>query len=62
MTETPDPFTNLYEHPAKLMRAMFAPMTGGMDVQGMVGEAAVTPEDAQELARNGAKLQALWAQ
>ena len=62
MTETPDPFTNLYEHPAKLMRAMFAPMTGGMDPQMMMGEAAMRPEDAQAWAETSAKLQALWAQ
>ncbi|MBX7458257.1 class I poly(R)-hydroxyalkanoic acid synthase [Qipengyuania sp. 1NDH17] len=62
MTETPDPFTNLYEHPAKLMRAMFAPMTGGMDPQMMMGEAPMKPEDAQAWAETGAKLQTLWAQ
>ncbi|MBX7514416.1 class I poly(R)-hydroxyalkanoic acid synthase [Qipengyuania sp. GH38] len=61
MTDTPDPFTNMYEGPAKLMRAMFAPMMGTMDAaKGIDG--AVSPEDAQHWAEVGAKLQAMWLQ
>jgi len=56
MTETPDPFTNLYEAPAKFARALFAPMTGVMD------ESAMKPEDAQHWAEVGAKLQGMWAE
>ena len=54
MTETPDPFTNLYETPAKLMRAFLAPMTQ------LSGEAGMTPEDARHWAEVGAKLQGMW--
>ena len=61
MTDTPDPFTNMYEGPAKLMRAMFAPMMGTMEAaKGIDG--AVSPEDAQHWAEVGAKLQAMWLQ
>ncbi|MXO96436.1 class I poly(R)-hydroxyalkanoic acid synthase [Erythrobacter aquimaris] len=61
MTDTPDPFTNMYEGPAKLMRAMFAPMMGTMDAaKGIDG--AVSPEDAKHWAEVGAKLQAMWLQ
>ncbi|MBX7532478.1 class I poly(R)-hydroxyalkanoic acid synthase [Qipengyuania sp. 1XM1-15A] len=62
MTETPDPFTNLYEHPAKLARAMFAPLTGAIDPSLMMGDTPMKPVDAQAWAETGAKLQALWAQ
>lgn len=54
MTEKPDPFTNMYEAPAKMARAMFAPMAGTM------GESAMKPHDAQQWAEVGAKLQKLW--
>ena len=54
MTETPDPFTNMYEAPAKFARALFAPMAGTM------GEGALKPEDAQHWAEVGAKLQGMW--
>ncbi|SFO82224.1 PHA/PHB synthase family protein [Qipengyuania nanhaisediminis] len=61
MTDTPDPFTNMYEGPAKLKRAMFAPMMGTMDAaKGIDG--AVSPEDAKHWAEVGAKLQAMWLQ
>ncbi|WP_100259651.1 PHA/PHB synthase family protein [Qipengyuania seohaensis] len=61
MNDTPDPFTNMYEGPAKLMRAMFAPMMGTMDAaKGIDG--AVSPEDAKHWAEVGAKLQAMWLQ
>ncbi len=56
MTETPDPFTNMYEAPAKLARAMFAPMAGGMNAP------TLKPEDAQHWAEVGTKLQGLWLQ
>ncbi|MBX7536194.1 class I poly(R)-hydroxyalkanoic acid synthase [Qipengyuania sp. GH1] len=62
MAETPDPFTNLYEQPAKLMRALFAPMTGAMDPAAMTGDQSMGPEDMQAWAESSAQLQALWAQ
>ena len=62
MTETPDPFTNLYEQPAKLMRALFAPMTGAMHPGAMPGGQSMGPDDMQAWAESNAQLQALWAQ
>ena len=62
MTDKPDPFTNTFEHPAKLMRAMFAPMMGGMEQRMMAGNATMQAEDAQVWAENSMKLQSLWAQ
>ena len=56
MTEKPDPFTNMYEAPAKLARAMFAPMGG------TIGDGTLSPEDAQRWSEVGAKLQGLWMQ
>ena len=50
----PDPFTNLYEAPAKLARAMFAPMAGAVDAN------ALKPEDMQHWAQVGTKLQGMW--
>ena len=47
MTDTsPDPFTNMYEAPAKLARALFAPMMGTMDA-GTAAQGMMTPEDAR---------------
>ncbi len=54
MTETPDPFTNLYEAPAKLMRMLLSPMTQIPPEQGL------SPEDARHWAEVGAKLQGMW--
>lgn len=62
MTETPDPFTNLYEQPAKLMRALFAPMTGAMDPAAMSGDHPMSSEDMKAWAESTAQLQVLWAQ
>ncbi|MAW90482.1 MAG: class I poly(R)-hydroxyalkanoic acid synthase [Altererythrobacter sp.] len=62
MTETPDPFTNLYEQPAKLMRALFAPMTGAMDPAAMSGDHPMSSEDMKAWAESTAQLQILWAQ
>lgn len=50
----PDPFADLYEGPAKLARAMFAPMAQSLE------GAEVKPEDMQHWAEVGAKLQTLW--
>ncbi len=50
----PDPFTNLYEAPAKLARAMFAPMAE------LAGGSAQTPADMQHWIEVGTKLQAMW--
>ncbi|TMM46160.1 PHA/PHB synthase family protein [Qipengyuania marisflavi] len=55
MTDTgPDPYTNLFEEPAKLARAMFAPMAAG--AQG----SALKPEDMQQWAQVSTKLQTMW--
>ncbi len=57
---TPDPFTNLYEGPAKMVQAFFAPLSQiGGQVPGM---GALTPADAQHWAGVGARLQQLWLQ
>ncbi len=56
MTETPDPFTNLYEAPAQLMRALFAPATEA------AAQSGLTPEDARHWAEVGARLQGLWVE
>ncbi len=62
MTETgPDPFTNMYEAPAKLARMMFAPFQGAM-AGGMMGDTPMKPEDAQHWAEVGTKLQTMWMQ
>ncbi|MBY6015140.1 class I poly(R)-hydroxyalkanoic acid synthase [Qipengyuania gaetbuli] len=61
MTETPDPFTNMYEAPAKLARALFAPMMGAMDA-GTAAQGMMTPEDARHWGEVAAKLQGMWAQ
>ncbi|MDG5747642.1 class I poly(R)-hydroxyalkanoic acid synthase [Qipengyuania sp. XHP0207] len=57
----PDPFTNLYEAPTKLARAMFAPLQETM-AGGMTGDTPMKPEDAQHWAEVGAKLQTMWLQ
>ncbi|MBX7497023.1 class I poly(R)-hydroxyalkanoic acid synthase [Qipengyuania sp. 6B39] len=60
MTDTsPDPFTNMYEAPAKLARALFAPFQGSIGA-GMPDGAMMKPEDAQHWAEVGAKLQGMW--
>ena len=62
MTETgPDPFTNMYEAPAKLARMMFAPFQGAM-AGGMTGDTPMKPEDAQHWVEVGTKLQTMWLQ
>jgi len=50
---TPDPFTNMYEGPAKMVQAFFGQMPGA---------GAATPADMQHWAQVGAKLQGLWLQ
>ncbi|MAM39167.1 MAG: class I poly(R)-hydroxyalkanoic acid synthase [Erythrobacter sp.] len=62
MTETPDPFTNLYEQPAKLMRALFAPMSGAMDPAAMTGDHLMSSEEMSAWSESTAQLQVLWAQ
>ncbi|MXP29594.1 class I poly(R)-hydroxyalkanoic acid synthase [Porphyrobacter algicida] len=52
--DTPDPFTNLYEGPAKMVQAFFAPMAA------MPGRDALAPEDVQHWAEVGTRLQAMW--
>ena len=52
---TPDPFTNLFEGPAKLARAMFAPVAEATP-------AGMTPQDMQHWADVGMKLQTMWLQ
>ena len=51
----PDPFTNMFEAPAKLARALFAPLT-----EATTGT-ALKPEDMQHWAEVGTKLQGMWA-
>ena len=61
---TPDPFTNMYEGPAKMVQAFFAPwaqMGQGMGAQ-MPGAATLAPADMQHWAEVGTKLQGLWFQ
>ncbi|MBU0863945.1 MAG: class I poly(R)-hydroxyalkanoic acid synthase, partial [Alphaproteobacteria bacterium] len=50
----PDPFTNMFEAPAKLARALFAPLT-----EATTGT-ALKPEDMQHWAEVGTKLQGMW--
>jgi polyhydroxyalkanoate synthase subunit PhaC len=52
---TPDPFTNMYEGPAKMVQAFFAPLS-------QMQPAAMAPADLQHWAEVGAKLQGLWLQ
>ncbi len=61
MNETPDPFTNLYEAPSKLARAMLGPF-GGLQGAAAMGDGMMKPEDAQHWAEVGAKLQGMWAE
>ncbi|WP_324826620.1 PHA/PHB synthase family protein [Qipengyuania zhejiangensis] len=55
---TPDPFTNMFEAPAKLAQAMFAPMAGFQGAAMPSG--AIKPEDMQHWTEVGAKLQGMW--
>ena len=61
---TPDPFTNMYEGPAKMVQAFFAPWTQIGQAMGaqMPGSSSVSPADMQHWAEVGAKLQGLWFQ
>jgi len=61
---TPDPFTNMYEGPAKMMQAFFAPMASMGQAMGaqMPGAPAMGPADMQHWAEVGTKLQGLWFQ
>ncbi len=55
MTEDgPDPFTNMFEAPAKFARALFAPMSEAS------ANAPLKPEDMQHWAEVGTKLQSMW--
>ena len=55
MTEDgPDPFTNMFEAPAKFARALFAPMNEAS------ANAPLKPEDMQHWAEVGTKLQSMW--
>ncbi len=57
---TPDPFTNLYEGPAKMVQAFFAPLEQMRGTMPQMG--ALTPADAQHWAGVTARLQQLWLQ
>jgi polyhydroxyalkanoate synthase subunit PhaC len=63
---TPDPFANMYEGPAKLVQAFFAPWqamagTGGTQLDpAQAAPGALTAEDMQHWATVGARLQGLW--
>ena len=65
---TPDPFTNMYEGPAKMVQAFFAPWSGMGAVTGqqmaaaMPGANTMAPADMRHWAELGLKLQGLWAQ
>ena len=50
----PDPFTNMFEAPAKLARALFAPMAEA------TAGAPVSAEDMRHWADVGMKLQSMW--
>ncbi|MFW2348932.1 PHA/PHB synthase family protein [Qipengyuania sp.] len=52
----PDPFTNMFEAPAKLARALFAPMAEA------TAGTPLSPEDMRHWAEVGAKLQGMWLQ
>lgn len=60
----PDPFTNLYEGPAKMMQAFFAPMATMAQAAGAPkpGAQAMAAADLQHWAEVGTKLQGLWLQ
>lgn len=54
---SPDPFTNLYEGPARLMQAMFAAFgSSGSDAQAQ----AFAPEELAHWTKVGTRLNALW--
>ncbi|MFA6220153.1 MAG: alpha/beta fold hydrolase [Erythrobacter sp.] len=57
----PDPFTNMFEAPAKFARALFQPVTGALTPEGPE-DGGLSPEDLQHWAEVGGKLQAMWAQ
>jgi polyhydroxyalkanoate synthase len=64
----PDPFTNMYEGPGRLVQAFFAPWSG-MSAMGrqpmaaaMPGANGLAPADMQHWAEVGMKLQGLWSQ
>ncbi|HBQ92504.1 MAG TPA: class I poly(R)-hydroxyalkanoic acid synthase, partial [Erythrobacter sp.] len=50
----PDPFTNLFEAPAKFARALFAPMAEA------AGGNPLSAEDMRHWAEVGTKLQTMW--
>ncbi|MBX9897939.1 MAG: class I poly(R)-hydroxyalkanoic acid synthase [Qipengyuania sp.] len=59
---TPDPFTNMYEGPAKMVQAFFAPWRSvGQQMSTAVPSArAMAPADMQHWVEVGSKLQGLW--
>lgn len=65
---SPDPFTNLYEGPAKMVQAFFAPWAGMGQMAQMSGAQAfgaggtMQPADMQHWMEVGTKLQGLWMQ
>ena len=65
---TPDPFTNMYEGPAKMVQAFFAPWMQMASQMGretgapVPGAAILAPADIQHWAEVGTKLQGLWLQ
>ena len=52
----PDPFTNMFEAPAKFARTLFAPLAEA------TAGTPLSPEDMRDWAEVGAKLQGLWMQ
>ncbi|MBX7482922.1 PHA/PHB synthase family protein [Qipengyuania qiaonensis] len=50
----PDPFTNMFEAPAKFARTLFAPLAEA------TAGTPLSPEDMRDWAEVGAKLQGLW--
>ena len=59
-SDGPDPFTNAFEGPAKLLRSLLAPMGMSGDASALAG--ALKPEDMAQWGEVAARLQALWAQ
>ena len=68
-TDAPNPFdgtafTALYENPAGLAQAMFAPMLNPsfVPMAGTDGNASMSAQDMQHWAEVGTKLQGMWLQ
>lgn len=66
---TPDPFTNMYEGPTRMVQALFAPwaqmgqaLGQGTQAPGPAAATGLAPADMQHWAEVGTRLQTLWLQ